>query len=193
VKGLGTRELVAVVGLGAALVIGFLFFNPANSESSNDHPGAISLGQAAPTSPPASVPAPTATPTSVPRDVTLAAGGWALSFFEIRSTGSEILSASGFVPALDLAYATAPFTDFADNSWKVSAAISVQVTGGTSAFTIEHDGEAAVFVDGREVAREADGSAPQTLRVTFEHAAGQAAIRIEGRDASGPFRLRWVN
>src|SRR5690242_2237869 len=95
VNGIGRREVVGLVVLAAALVIGFLFLNPAASESTNGEPGEVHLGE---TVTPTPVVVPTATPTPPPSPVPAPAGGWLIQFFEVSATGGALQNGQGVAP-----------------------------------------------------------------------------------------------
>jgi hypothetical protein len=189
-QGFGVREVVGLAVLGVALVIGYLFLDPSAGESSSAAPGQIYRGE--PVLPTVKVD-PTATPTpELPsKQAKNPAAGWFIQFFELHGT-DELENGQGFAPTLDLAFKNAPFPDFKDDQWLVRASADFPVDGRT-ALTIEHDGELRVFVDEKEVLHDGDAASPNTVTVKFDHEPGTAHVRIEGRDVSGPFELKFVD
>ncbi|MEO9254968.1 MAG: hypothetical protein ABI305_05480 [Tepidiformaceae bacterium] len=188
-QGLGVREVVGLAVLGVALVIGYLFLDPSAGESSSAAPGQIYLGQPVPPTvkvEPTATPTPDAPSTRAKNPAT----GWFIQFYEL-SGADELANGQGFTPTLDLAFPGAPFPDFKDDSWLATATANFPVDGRTQ-ITIEHDGDLRVFVDDKEVLHDEDASSANTVTVKFDHAPGTARVRIEERDVSGPFELKFV-
>ncbi len=98
-----------------------------------------------------------------------------------------------FIERLDLVSEGAPFRDMRDDGWSAFLSAQVAAAAGRNGFAIEYDCAVAVFVDDREVARGENPDGPKRLDVAFDHAGGEAALRIEARDTGGPFLLRWVD
>jgi hypothetical protein len=203
-RDLGLREVVGLAALAVALVIGFLFLDPTASESRNETAGQIQRGETVVSIPPpaettaataqptvAATPLLAATPTP-PAKRAASPSSWQVQFYEVAKTGGELLNGGGFVPTLDLTFATAPFPDFHDDAWFVRASADFQVAEGRTEITIVHDGDLRVFVDEKEVAHEEDGPSARGRSIVFEHAAGTAQVMIECRDVGGPFRLQFV-
>ncbi len=182
----GVRDLVPVLLLLVALVIAFNFLDPSKGSSDGGHP-TISLGEPPPTPTPAATPSPTEVPVAeVPAPST-----WVVMFVSISPAGSETVDARYAFNMLDFEFEGPPFPDMRDNAWKLVVQGTVTISeGGRHAFTFEHDGEARVFVDGREEAFQADAAQPRTLSAVFDHPAGDAVIRVEVRDTGGALVLK---
>ena len=191
-KGLGVRELVGLGVLAVALLIGFVYRDPASSESRTTPPGEIHLGTTPTPTPVAPTPAPTPTPT--PRAVPLGAptGGWIIGIYQDAFSGGSILVAQTASSKLDLAYTAGPFLDVKDDAWSVRAEASYTLAPGRYALVLEYEGRLTVTVnDLPALAEEATGGA-KVVRAVFEHTGGTAGIRIDARDVKGPFRLKAV-
>jgi hypothetical protein len=200
---LGAREVVGLAALLFAVAVAAMFLNPANSESTGT-PGPITLGTPVGPSTPAPAPdvspthtptpSPTATPTPTPlplRALPSITGGWLIGFSELQPDGSEKVTSTVVLPALDLSYLGAPFGDFKDNAWGLSAETAVDLpAAGRFTLPVEHDCALRILIDGKEIANDPDGPSTRTVEATFEHAAGQATITVECRDRGGPFVLR---
>ena len=193
--------MVGLAALAVALVIGFMFLDPTASESRNNTPGQIHLGETvaptpvetavATTGKPSTTPVATATATP-PAKKAGSPASWQVRFYEERKSGGEILNGEGFVPTLDLAFAGAPFPDSRDDAWFARASADFEVAAGRTQITIVHDCDLRVFVDDKEVAHEASGASGRGRAIVFEHAAGTARVMVECRDVGGPFRLQFV-
>ncbi|MCL4243141.1 MAG: hypothetical protein KJ048_17465 [Dehalococcoidia bacterium] len=185
----GLREVVALGALGVAAFIGFMFLDPTSTESTSHTPGDIRLGATPPTA------TPTLGPTATPVPVTRLAQpeSWRLTYYEAAVSGGDILTGDSFVRRLDLVSERAPFRDMRDDAWSAVLSQQVDAAAGRNAFTLEYDCAVTVFVDDEEVARGEDPDGPARLEVTFDHAGGEAALRVEARDTGGPFLLRWVD
>jgi len=118
---------------------------------------------------------------------------WRLTFYESAVSGGDILTGDSFIERLDLVSEGAPFRDMRDDGWSAFLSAQVAAAAGRNGFAIEYDCAVAVFVDDREVARGENPDGPKRLDVAFDHAGGEAALRIEARDTGGPFLLRWVD
>jgi hypothetical protein len=191
---IGVREIVPIVLLLVALGIAFNFLDPsAGSSGSNTPASTVGKVPDKPTSTatPTRTPRPTPTPTRAPPQEFARPADWIVKFVSLSSTGSERIDAQVVLQSLDFNYSGAPFNDMRDDAWKLVADGVVELpSAGRYTFSFEHDGEARLFVDGREAAYEPDGAAPQTLRAVFEHAAGSLSLRIEVRDVTGPLKLK---
>lgn len=182
----GIRDLVPVALLLVALAIAFNFLDPSKGASDGGRP-TISLGEPPPTATPTATPAPTEAPVSdVPPPST-----WVVMFVSISPAGSETIDGRYAFDSLDFEFPGPPFPDMRDDAWKIVAEGTVTIAeGGRQAFTFDHDGEARVFVDGREVGFQPDGGKAQALRSVFDRAPGQAIIRVEVRDTGGTLLLK---
>jgi hypothetical protein len=185
----GLREVVALGALGVAGFIGFMFLDPTSTESTSHTPGDIRLGETPPTATPTL--GPTATPVPVTR--LPQPESWRLSYYESAVSGGDILTGDSFIQRLNLVSERAPFRDMRDDAWSAFLSAPVSAVAGRNGFAIEYDCAVAVFVDDEEVARGENADGPRRLEVTFDHAGGTAALRIEARDTGGPFLLRWVD
>jgi len=192
---IGVREIVPIILLLVALGIAFAFLDPsAGSSGGGSRP--ISTAGGAPDRPtstrtPTPTPRPTATPTEAPPRPLASPADWIVKFVSVSATGSERIDAQVVLQSLDQNYAGAPFNDMRDGGWKLVADGIVDLAStGRYSFSFEHDGEARLLVDGREVASQPDGPGSQTLRAVFEHGAGSLSLRIEVRDVTGPLRLK---
>jgi hypothetical protein len=177
-RDLGFREWTALAALVFGVLLAFVFLDPATSDS-GVRPQ-IEQGSVPPT------PAPTEAPPSqlpVPE-------GWEISFAAIIN-GEESVDGSRVLPNLDLEFERAPFPDFRDDSWKVTAATTISLGEGTSLFTLEYDCAVRVFIDDREIASRGNPDERQDLVVTFPHGKGTFNIRVEATDVGGPFRLAY--
>ncbi len=166
-RGFGPREVVGLVVLAVALVIGFQFIDPSASESRG--PDANSATK---------VKAPT--------------GGWWVQFVELTDSG-ELAGGEGAQPQLDFTFAHAPFPDFGDDRWLLRASAEIELAAGFNQLDIEHQGEVRVLIDGQEVLQEAGTGKEQTATVKFNHFPGKARIMVEARDTGGPFAVRFVD
>jgi hypothetical protein len=176
---LGFREWTALAALVFGVLLAFVFLDPAASDSGERPP--LKQGEAPPT---ATIPAPTPEPPSqLPSP-----DGWGISFASIINE-QESVEGTRVLPVLDLTFERAPFPDYRDDSWKVTASTSVTMGAGTSLFTLEYDCAIRVFIDDREIASRDDPEGPQDLVVTFPHESGNFTIRVEATDVGGPFRL----
>jgi hypothetical protein len=187
VFGLGTREYVALAILALAVLMGFLFFNPASTENPTELHPTISLGLTVTPTPP-----PTATPTPV-HAVAKPTAQWYVIYYERGVNGGDIKSGEGFVDGLDFDIADRPFLDFKPDAWSMQVANKVDVEAGSNRFQLEVDGEAKVWIDGTLTAQAPNGDSAVKLPVEFEHNAGRANIMIEVRDTGGPVKLRWLD
>jgi len=175
------RELVGLIGLAAALAVMASFLAP--SDNSGAAPRPVSLGVGLPTS---ALPS----PTPIPATPLPGASQWALRYFSIEGD-QQTERMSGAVEELDLTFARNPGPDLADDAWKMEASATIQAPAGHYSFTVEHQNDVHVFIEGREVASQASGSSPQSLLVTFEHRGRNPIhVRVEARDVGGPFILR---
>ena len=182
-KGIGLREVVALVALGVAAVIGLMFLDPSASESKGNG-DAVHLGDApTPTLAPAAP-----TPTPVPVHRVEQPGSWLIEYIE---QGFDAPAAQGIEQTLAFTVPKAPFPDFKDDRWSMRATGTIAVAeSGLAGFKLRHEGQLTVKVDGKVVAQD-PGGAERVLDVRFEHAAGKAEMVIEQRDSGGPFELRW--
>ncbi len=182
----GIRDLVPVALVLVALAIAFNFLDPSKGSSGGGHP-TISLGEP----PPTATPTATAGPTEMPIAEAPPPSTWVVMFVSISPAGSETIDARYAFNTLDFEYEGPPFPDVRDDAWKIVAEGTVSLAlDGRHAFAFEHDGEARVFVDGHEVASRPDGATVQDVRAVFQHAAGDAIIRIEVRDTGGRLLLK---
>ena len=186
-KGLGRREVVGLGALGVALVLAFIFLDPAASESRQTLPGQISLGE---TPTPTPVVTPTATPTPPPTALGPPPGGWIVGFHQDALSGGSILVAQTATNTLDFAYKSAPFPDVKDDAWAMRAEGSFQLAAGRYLLKLEHEGGLIVTVNDKQVFSEEATNGPRTAAVEFVASGGSAQIRIEARDVKGPFRLK---
>jgi hypothetical protein len=134
--------------------------------------------------------APTASATlPPPNEVEVPAGSWFVEYYNQDDAGPLVQT---FLEMLDLSFDGAPFGDFANDDWHMTARTELELQPGGQVFTLLHDGRVRVLVDGDEVASDNDPSeGPRELVVLFQHSGGNAAIRIEAEDRGGPFLLRW--
>lgn len=190
---LGARELVGLGVLAVALLIGFMYLEPASSDSRHTPPGEIHLGSTAtpvvmPTATP--VVAPTATPTPSPTALGAPAGGWIIGYYQDAFSGGSILVSQTGARTVDLAYKTAPFLDFKDDAWSIRATAAYDLAAGRYAVTVEYQGRLTVTLNDQQLLSEEATVGAKTVSVEFEYAGGQAFIAVEGRDVKGPFRLK---
>jgi hypothetical protein len=181
---LGVREWVGLAMLGVAAFISFTFLNAGARD--NLPPRTPNLGIPFETA----SPEPTATATPLPpNEIEVPEGSWFVEFYNRDDMGPLVQT---FVEALDLSYEGAPFGDFANDDWHMTARTELVLEPGGQVFTLVHDGTVRVQVDGDEVASDTDPSeGPRELVVLFQHPGGGATIRIEAADVGGPFLLRW--
>lgn len=187
--GLGPREYVALGVLAIGGLLGFLFFDPTSTEGNDKAPATIHLGDpvtATPVVPPTATPVPVHT-VARPKDQ------WLLTYYEKGVTGADVRSGEGFVDGLDFDIADRPFLDFKADAWSMQLTNKLETERGRNRFTLEVDGEAKVWVDGKLVAEAPNGNAAVRLAVEFEETAGFASVLIEVRDTGGPVKLRWVD
>jgi hypothetical protein len=185
---LGVREAVGLVLFVVAVALSLPYVDPSPDEPRA--PREVALGQpvhplpeqarAAPVAAPA---AEGALPEPLPRPAS-----WIVTFHPGPPDGSA--ESRIVLPALELVVPGAPLAGMADDGWSVAAeaAITFQRPGAYG-FTLEHEGEVRVFVDGQLVVARADGPGPQELAVRFEHAPGTAVLRVEALDVGGPVKL----
>jgi hypothetical protein len=175
------RELVGLLGLAVGLVVMASFLAP--SDNSGAAPRPVSMGVGLPASP-------TPSPAPIPATPLPGARLWALRYFSIEGN-QQTERMSGAVEELDLTFGRSPGPDLADDAWKVEASATIQAPAGRYSFTVEHQNDVHVFVDGREIASQASDSSPQSLVVTFDHRGrNPIRVRVEARDVGGPFILR---
>lgn len=182
VKSLGLREYFALAALAISLILAFQFLDPSASESTGVRTTNIRVTVA-----PTATPSPTATPR--PSQPLPTPTSWLLSF---TSGGFDHPPDQTTVDSLSLSVAKAPFVDYRDNQWQVTAAARVEVEDGRYEFRLRHSCDVRVLVDGNEVAAEGSGGS-KTLRVVFDHASGPVTLTIFANDVDGPFELAWVN
>ena len=184
-RDLGVREWTALGALVFAVLLGFVFLDPANGESG----GRRTIRQGDP--PPAATPTPAPTTAVVPPSALPAPEGWEVQFASIMN-GREAAENPRLVTELDLAYERTPFPDYRDNSWKVTVRASVELGAGSSQFVLRYDAAIRVFVGDSEIASKPEpGRGPEDLVVTFPHEAGRYEIRIEANDTAGAFLLKY--
>jgi hypothetical protein len=159
--------------------LGFLFLDPASGGSDEPIPprhGDTPTPIRPTPQPPSQLPVPTS---------------WEVTFASI-SNGKETPDSLRIIPDLNLDFGQAPFPDYRDDSWRVTAETSVPLGKGSSVFVIRYDAAIRVFVNDSEVAsRPEPEDGAQELVVTFEHGTGRAHIRIEATDQSGAFALQF--
>lgn len=184
-RDLGLREWTALAALVFGVLVGFVFLDPASGGS--EEPLPLRFGDR-PTVPPTPTPV---TPTPVTPSRLPAPDGWEVTF-AIIGDGRETPDSARVVPSLDLAFERAPFPDYRDNSWKVTARASVELGEGSSMFVLRYDAAVRVFINDREmVSRPEPEHGAEELTVGFAHESGRAEIRIEASDEAGPFRLQY--
>lgn len=188
VRGLGIRELVALLALVVVAAISWQFLDPAASEPGPRATPTVSLGLPAPS--PTVTPTPTATPLPL-RELERPAR-FRVEFFDDRATSGHVKVADGAVDGLRLEFGGAPFVDLVDDRWSLVASASLTLPGaGRYRFALTYRGELVVWVDGVEVARAAGPSEAGRLEVVFAHEGGPAELAIELRDRGGPAALAW--
>jgi hypothetical protein len=178
---LGLREWTALAALVFGVMLGFVFLDPANGEP--QPPLEIVYGNE-PT------PTPRPLPTEQPPSRLPTPARWDVRFASI-SNGREVVDSGRVIPELNLSFPNAPFPDYRDNSWKVTAATTVELGEGTSLFTIHYDCEIRVFIDDQEIASRGEPKQAEDLVVTFPHESGNFTIRIEATDGAGAFLLQY--
>ena len=178
---LGVREWAGLAALVFGVLLAFVFLDPASSDTGGRPP--IEHGDAPRT--------PTAVPiTAEPPSLLPTPELWDISFASIRD-GEETVEGGRVVDTLDLAFENAPFPDYRDDSWNVTARTTISLGVGSSVFTLEYDCAIRVFIDDREVTSADNPDGPSNLVVTFPHGRGRFDIRIEATDTGGPFRLAY--
>jgi len=191
---IGIREIVPVVLLLVALGIAYNFLDPSAGSSGSKTPSSSAGGaidRSSPTAKPTHTPKPSPTPTQAPPVEFAPPADWIVKFVSLSSTGSERIDAQVVLQSLDFNFPGVPFNDMRDDAWKLVADGVVELpAAGRYMFSFEHDGEARLFIDGREAASEPDGAGSQALRALFEHPAGLLSLRIEVRDVTGPLTLK---
>ncbi|WP_322817884.1 PA14 domain-containing protein [Tepidiforma sp.] len=190
VRGIGTREVVALLAVAVAAVIAWEFLDPAASEGRLAPSGTptVRLGLAPPS--PTATPEPSPTPLPPPLELGRPAR-FRLELFDDRPTSGHVKVADGAVDGLALSYAGAPFPDLVDDRWSVVASAQVELPAtGRYRFVLAYHGEVTVRVDGEVVAGAGPTEAGR-LEVVFAHAAGPALLEIELRDRGGEATLRW--
>jgi len=185
VKGIGIREVVALGVLGLAILFGYLFLDPAASESPKaSGTPTISLGLA----PPTVTPTPTATP--LPPTPMEAPRSWFVTFYESSASGNEFKVGEGFRPALDFGYDAGFAPDVRDDQWRLTARAQVDLPAGRYSFVLEYDCALSVQVAGQDIKRD-EPSRLESLTVEFEHDGGRTEINVSARDQAGRFDVRW--
>jgi hypothetical protein len=192
VRGIGLREVVALLALVVVGVIFWQFLDPAASEGgSGGARPSPTVRHGLPAPEPTSTPAPTPTPLPPPQELARPAR-FRVEFFDDRPTSGHVKVADGAVDGLALSYAGAPFVDLVDDRWSLVASAQVELPAeGRYRFVLVYRGELSVRVDGEEVARAAGPSEAGRLEVVFAHAAGPAQVEIELRDRGGEAAVRW--
>lgn len=199
-RGLGLREVVALLALAAVGVISWQFLDPAASEGGvrstpTQGPAATRTATAEaalPVSTPTPTAAPTATPTPLPLRELARPARFRVEVFDDRPTSGHVKVADGAVDGLALSYAGAPFPDLVDDRWSLVASARVELPeAGRYRFVLVYRGEVTVRVDGEEAARAAGPSEAGRLEVVFSHGGGPALVEIELRDRGGVAEVRW--
>jgi hypothetical protein len=175
---LGLREWVALGALLAAVVIAITFVDPTSggSSTSNGPSRVLTVSRSVTASPPQTLAQP---------------GAWNVGFHDISADGASRLDTQVALEKLDIAFPGAPFAGLLDNSWKLTAEADLELAPGTYNFSLEHDCELRVRLNNVEVASSDDRPAASVVDISFTHAGGYASLKIECRDRTGPFVLRW--
>jgi hypothetical protein len=191
-RGIGVREVVALLALVVVGAIFWQFLDPAASEVGRPpHASATpTVSRGLPPPPPTTTPAATPTPLPPPMELRRPAR-FRLEFFDDRPTSGHVKVADGAVDGLALAYAGAPFPDLVDDRWSLVASAQMELpSAGRYRFVLAYRGEVTVRVDGEEVAAGGPTEAGR-LEVVFEHGAGPALLEIELRDRGGEAKVGW--
>jgi hypothetical protein len=184
VKALGVREWVGLALLAVAMAISFTFLDA--GARGDLTPRTPDVGVILPT--PSAEPSPSPTPPP-PNEIEVPEGSWFVEYFD---RGGDEPLVQTFIEELDIEYDGAPFGDFANDDWRMTARTEIELEPGGQVFTLVHDGRVRVLVDGNEVASDSDPIADEReLVVLFQHAGGTVTILIEAADMAGPFVLRW--
>ncbi|GAB4328022.1 MAG: hypothetical protein Kow0010_11820 [Dehalococcoidia bacterium] len=184
---MGFRETVGVALFAAALAITASLTFVGQGRSHEGPPPTISLGVPVPTATATEVPTPTPVP---PAALDLSGVSWLVTFWSDGVDGSRRQESQGFVEGLDFAFDGAPFPDMRDDAWGLTAETTLTLDPGEYAFELEHDGTAAVSVNGEQVAAGPGAPGLRTLAVRFAHGGGAATILVEATDTGGRFELR---
>ncbi|PFG73490.1 hypothetical protein [Tepidiforma thermophila] len=197
-RGLGLREIVALLALAVVGVIAFQFLDPAASEGgvrstpTRGPAATVTAEVTAPVSTPTPTASPTATPTPLPLRELARPARFRVEVFDDRPTSGHVKVADGAVEGLALSYAGAPFPDLVDDRWSLVASAPVELPeAGRYRFVLVYRGEVTVRVDGEEAARAAGPSEAGRLEVVFSHGGGTALLEIELRDRGGVAEVRW--
>ena len=178
---LGRRETGGLVVLAVAVLITATFLFPGTSSGADPlpfQPGIDVAGSPTPA-------APTDSPIPLPEPAT-----WKLTYYALKD-GQRTEASTAAVKAVDISIPTTPSPGMEDDSWLLQA--SATVSGGPAryVFTVEHQSDVHVLVDGVEVASQASSSTVQALVVTFEHRTRRdMRITVEARDVGGSFSLK---
>jgi hypothetical protein len=178
------REWVGLALLGVAMAVSFTFLDAGARH--DIVPRTPDVGVLLPTASPEPSPSPTLPP---PNEIEVPEGSWLVEYFD---RDGEVALVRTFIEELDLEYPAAPFGDFANDDWRMTARAEIELAPGGQVFTLVHDGRVRVLVDGNEVASDSDPIAGEReLVVLFQHDGGLATILIQAADERGPFVLRW--
>lgn len=152
--GVGVREAVALVVLAGGLALGVAFCDPAESQNGGG---------------------PRATPTPALRTTAEGLSNWRVTFLEGGSDSSSVAGQEEY-PALDLAYAAAPYPDLRDDHWSLSATAVFEGEPGRYFLEVKWAGELNISMDGKDLGVSAGPGSEHELRVPFEQ--GDAATRF---------------
>lgn len=190
VRGIGAREVVALLAVAVAAVIAWEFLDPAASEGRLAPSGTPTVSLGLPPPSPSATPEPSPTPPPPALELERPAR-FRVEVFDDRPTSGHVKVADGAVDGLALRYAGAPFPDLVDDRWSLVASAQVELpAAGRYRFVLAYRGEATVRVDGELVAAAGPTEAGR-LEVVFAHAEGPALVEIELRDRGGEAEVRW--
>jgi hypothetical protein len=190
-SGLGLKEYFAIglLLVGAVIALAFFTYNDTGGSSGS---GLEPTPTLAPNTP---VPGtgrgqPQGSPTPLLRDTLQVPSSWAVMPFRIvgetRTKEITIIREE-----LNLEFAVAPFPDFKDGAWGMTAEANVNGTPAIYTFEFETSARVIVTIDDEQVLED---NAPGLRKVKVEYAqrSRSATIRIEALDRPGePFILRW--
>jgi hypothetical protein len=184
---LPVREFVGLALLGFAVVIAL----PIVFGSDTSAPG-----PAATPTPVFDTPTPAGpiepTPTPIPdRGQLPKPRSWVMVFAKELAGGARQEETPSTIETLDLRFEGAPFGDYRDGAWSLTALTSVDgLEPGRYTFTLDYDCEIRVNVNGEELAKAPDPPGVRQLKLSFVTLDGRAGISIEAKDGPGPLILR---
>ncbi len=183
-EGVLSMNLRDIVGLGLFIVAALIAASFCLENNPNSRPGAIELGRVQNSG---------ATPTPIARphgQELKDPGPWAVTYSPADSQPGQPFTEPA--PKLDLPFDRGPHDALPDDHWQLMATAALATLApGSYHFSIQHDGDVRIYINGQQMANESDRNGTVDLDIDFDHKGGSFEVRIEARDRAGPFVLRW--